>query len=188
MIGLKKICKWLFNYIKLLLLKIEYGKKIKIQFSGPSHPPYVSWKTKIVIDRNVCLVLKNGTYISSYCQILLSKGAKIQLGRNVYIGEFSRLVSRNVIVIGKNTLLANNVSIYDHDHRFENVNKTIAEQGFIEGSIKIGENCWLGTNVVVLKDTSINKNSIVGANAVINGINKISGVYVGIPAKLKKEL
>lgn len=51
MIGLKKICKWLFNYIKLLLLKIEYGKKIKIQFSGPSHPPYVSWKTKIVIDR-----------------------------------------------------------------------------------------------------------------------------------------
>lgn len=188
MIKIRKVSKWIFNYIKLLLLKIEYGRKIKIQFNGPSHPPYVAWKTKIVINKNAQLVLKNGSYISSYCQILISKNAQIKLGKNVYIGEFSRLVSRKQISIGDNTLLANNVSIYDHDHRFGNPDKTIADQGFMNGNVEIENNCWLGTNVVVLKNTVINKNSVVGANAVINGINKISGVYVGIPAKLKKEL
>lgn len=40
----------------------------------------------------------------------------------------------------------------------------------------------------MLRNTTIPKNSIVGANAVISGSNTVSGVYVGLPAKLKKKL
>lgn len=118
----------------------------------------------------------------------MSKDANIQINDNVYIGEFSRVVCRNKIILGANTLLANNVSVYDHDHCFGDMCKSIANQGFISGDIKIGDNCWLGTNVVVLRNTIIPKNSIVGANAVISGSNTVSGVYVGLPAKLKKKL
>ena len=185
---IKKVFKWSFNYIRLLLLKLEYGKRIKFGINGLSHPPYIAWKAKINVDKGAQLVLKNGSYISSYCQILLSKDANVQINNGVYIGEFSRVVCRNKIILGKNSLLANNVSIYDHDHCFGDLYKPIADQGFISGDIKVGDNCWLGTNVVVLRNTTIQKNSIVGANAVISGSNTVSGVYVGRQAKLKKKL
>lgn len=59
---IKKIFKWSFNYVRLLLLKLEYGKRVKFDINGSSHPPYIAWKAKINIDKSAQLVLKNGVY------------------------------------------------------------------------------------------------------------------------------
>ena len=35
--------------------------------------------------------------------------------------------------------------------------------------VKIGDNCWIGSNVVILPGTIIGSNSIIGAGSVISG-------------------
>lgn len=89
-------------------------------------------------------------------------------------------------MIQENTLIADNVSLYDHDHRFLDKKTPIAEQGFCASSIYIGRNCWLATNVVVLKGVNITDHVIVGANAVVTKSLDRAGVYGGIPARFIK--
>lgn len=189
--NIRKILKWAFNYFRLFFLKIRFGKRIIIRLKddeGMQHPPYIAWTAKIMIDSRSKLVLEPAVYVSSYCQIKSLSGSSIYLNSNVYIGDYSRIIARKSITIGNYTLLANNVSIYDHDHIFSNINFHISDQGFNSSKIFIGSDCWLATNVVVLKGTNITDHVVVGANAVINKSIDKMGVYGGIPAKLIKKM
>lgn len=75
------------------------------------------------------------------------------------------------IEIGENTLFGEGVKLYDHNHEYSS--EKVERQKFKKAPIKIGKNCWLGSNVVVLKGVTIGDNSIVGANVT---------VYKDIPA------
>lgn len=40
---------------------------------------------------------------------------------------------------------------------------------FKAATITIGKNCWIGTNVVILKGTTIGDNCVIGAGCVVSG-------------------
>ncbi len=48
-----------------------------------------------------------------------------------------------------------------------NSDKLIQQQGYSLGKIIFGNNCWIGSNVVILKDVTIGNNVVIGANCVI---------------------
>lgn len=58
--------------------------------------------------------------------------------------------------------------MYDHNHRFRDLNKPIKEQGFSDGEVIIGKHCWIGSNVVLLKGTHIGDNCVIGAGCVVD--------------------
>lgn len=183
-----KIFKWSFNYIRLFFLKLVYGSRIKFQIKMKEHSPYISWKSKIGISPQGQIIFKSGVYISPYTQVQALDSAKIILEENCYVGDYSRIVAKKYVKIYKNCLLANNVSVYDHDHRFDNLDKKIEEQGYSVGDVVIEKDCWLATNSVILKNTFIPEHSVVGANSVVSGHLKKNGVYAGAPATLKRIL
>ncbi|WP_353322104.1 acyltransferase [Apilactobacillus apinorum] len=74
----------------------------------------------------------------------------------------------NRIEIGSNTIFGENVKIYDHNHRFNLKNKNISDQGFSNGTVKIGNNCWIGSNTTILKGSEIGDNVVIGAGMVID--------------------
>lgn len=88
----------------------------------------------------------------------------------------------NGIIIGDNTIFAPGVKIISANHNKQDFNKhdkTIP--------VVIGNNCWLGTNVVVLPGVELGDNVIVAAGSVVHksfGSNLIIG---GVPAKIIKE-
>ncbi|WP_218841530.1 DapH/DapD/GlmU-related protein [Winogradskyella undariae] len=43
----------------------------------------------------------------------------------------------------------------------------IKNQPYSIGSVEIGDNCWIGSNVVILKNVNIGDNCIIGANCVV---------------------
>ena len=45
----------------------------------------------------------------------------------------------------------------------------IKSQGFSEGKVKIGNDCWIGTGVIILKNTTIGDGCIIGAGIVVSG-------------------
>lgn len=99
----------------------------------------------------------------------------------------------NIICAG--SIITTNVFMGDFNH--VNLNTTIGHDTSIKnfctfspgcnisGCVQIGNQCFFGTNSTVLENLKIIDNSIVGANALITKDLEKSGIYVGIPAKLR---
>ena len=91
-------------------------------------------------------------------------GARLQ---NYALQEFLKKTFNADVKTIKSCLLYTSVKIYDNNHRFNNFNMNIKEQGFSIGEIKIGKNCWLANNVIVLKGAEIGDNVVIGAGCII---------------------
>lgn len=122
--------------------KLIYGKKIKM---GKS----ITWRRKM--------------------SIMISSEGLLLIGSNCFFNNNCSLNCNSKIIIGDNCIFGECVKIYDHNHRFSDKNKLIKDQGFSNGSIIIGKNCWIGSNVVILKDSKIGDNCVIGAGCVIKG-------------------
>jgi acetyltransferase-like isoleucine patch superfamily enzyme len=129
---------------------------------------------KVTVGRGC--VLDRGMSIE--CRGTLTIGAGTIAGHHCTIGVVDR------VEIGENCLIAEMVSIRDHDHRFENPDVPIRRQGFVSAPVIIGKNVWLGAKVTVLKGVRIGDNCIIGANAVVTKDIPANAVAVGVPAKV----
>jgi acetyltransferase-like isoleucine patch superfamily enzyme len=82
-------------------------------------------------------------------------------------------------------MLANNCFVSDADHRFDDPERPITWQGFTtKGPTRIGDNCWLGANVVVTSGVTIGERSVIGANAVVTHDIPPWSVAAGAPARV----
>jgi acetyltransferase-like isoleucine patch superfamily enzyme len=108
--------------------------------------------------------------LRNYISIWVGKNAVLKIGNNVFINNYCSINCLKEIEIGENTLFGEGVKIYDHNHQYlyENDQLTVSSKEFSLDAIKIGKNCWLGSNVVVLKGVTIGDNSIIGAGCVIH--------------------
>ena len=92
-----------------------------------------------------------------------------------------------MIEIGDRTTISSNTILLTHDYSLTNALRAVGEQlptdvGVIR-PISIGNNCFIGMNVVVLPGTVVEDNVIVGAGSVIRGHLESNSVYIGNPAK-----
>ena len=87
----------------------------------------------------------------------------------------------NGIVIGDGTIFGPGVKIISANHDFEDLNKWKQAE-----PIRIGKNCWIGANAVILQGVQLGDNVIVGAGAVVNKNFESNSRIAGVPAKLLK--
>ncbi|MBP7507589.1 MAG: acyltransferase [Prolixibacteraceae bacterium] len=139
----------------------------------------------IHVTKAGALIIKQHVKINDHVQIK-SEGELI-IGEKTLVGRFSVIACRKRLKIGKNCLIAESVSIRDHDHLFEDKEKMINQQGYVEKDIEIGDNVWIGAKVTILKGVTIGENSIIGANAVVSKSIPRDSIAVGIPAKVIKK-
>ncbi len=103
------------------------------------------------------------------------------------IGRFAHLVAIKDVYIGENVLIADKVYISDNLHSFEDVESSIIEQEiFFKGSVRIGENSWIGENVSII-GVKIGKHCVIGANSLVNSDIPDYSIAVGSPAKVVKK-
>lgn len=111
-----------------------------------------------------------------------SKGPSIRISDNVFIGSGCEFNIRKSIEIGSDALIASGCRFIDHDHGFL-AGQLIRKQHGIEQSIKLGEDVWLGCNVIVLKGVEIERGAIVAAGSVVTKSIPSMEIWAGIPAK-----
>lgn len=104
-----------------------------------------------------------------YCSIMMYDRARLEIGSNVFFNNYSSINCLGVIKIGDNCLFGEGVKFYDHNHEyvFQDNALFVEKDKFNIGSIQIGKNCWIGSNVTILKDVVIGDNVIIGANNLI---------------------
>lgn len=140
---------------------------------------YVKVKKGVIIYKNSRI-----QGISSYVGIpytpliILNEGVSIQ--QNCHITCAKR------IEVGSNTSIAANVTITDIDHPYYNINIPIEKQPLEVKSVKIGSDCKIYNNVVILKGTNIGNHCVIGANSVVKGTFHDNSIIVGIPARIVK--
>jgi carbonic anhydrase/acetyltransferase-like protein (isoleucine patch superfamily) len=88
------------------------------------------------------------------------------------------------VEIGRNALLSPGVQIISGNHVFDRVDVPIRDQGTAYGKVNIGDDCWLGTSVIVLPGVTIGRGSVVGAGAVVTSDLPDFSIALGIPARV----
>jgi acetyltransferase-like isoleucine patch superfamily enzyme len=62
-------------------------------------------------------------------------------------------------------------------------------QGFTtKGPTRIGDNCWLGANVVVTGGVSIGERCVIGANSVVTKDVEPFSIAAGVPAQVLRKI
>lgn len=170
-----KILFFRYLYLGLGPIKFQYiGNKVVFDGSIRTAYPF----SKIYIG--------SSTMIGRRCYFLTNSGGKIWIGENTLINDDCYITSCFGILIGKNVLIGEKVSLRDYDHRFSRTDVPINSQGIVGSSIKIGDDVWLGKGVVVTKGVTIGQGCIIGANSVVTRSIPPYSIAVGAPARVIK--
>jgi acetyltransferase-like isoleucine patch superfamily enzyme len=86
------------------------------------------------------------------------------------------------IQIGNDCLIASGCRFVDHNHGM-NLGNVMREQKSSGSAITLGDDVWLGCNVVVLSGVHIGNGAIVAAGAVVTKSILPYEIWGGVPAK-----
>ena len=113
-------------------------------------------------------------------------GAKI--GEGCYIASISMLGSEPYLVeIGDGTCITGfSTKILTHDgsaSRLSYMGLTPNKYDYF-GKVKIGKNCFIGFNSIIMKNVCIGDNCIIGAGSVVTKSIPANSVACGVPARV----
>jgi len=102
------------------------------------------------------------------------------------IGDVNGLYvqAENGIFIGQNLRIASGVKLISSNHDLNDYDVSTGASPIV-----IGDDCWLGANVVILPGVELGSHTVVAAGAVVNKSFPTGGVLLaGVPAEVKKHL
>lgn len=108
----------------------------------------------------------------------------LEVGRGTIFGHHCTVAALESIIIGEDCLIAEMVSIRDHNHRFARFDVPYRDQGMEVAPVRIGRNVWLAAKVTVAAGVTIGDNTVVGANAVVTRDLPANAVAAGVPARI----
>src|SRR5690554_73856 len=118
----------------------------------------------------------------------VKKGAEIS--PNATLGDHSELGTRCMIQanvhIGNNVIMGPDVKIYSRNHKFDRLDVPIQAQGKNYYETYIGNDVWLGANVIVTAGCKVGNHVIVAAGAVVTKDVPDFAIVGGVPAKVLK--
>lgn len=107
----------------------------------------------------------------------------ILIGHRNFIGTGVEFNVRDRVEIQNDCLIASGCKFVDHDHGYANTQIPMRVQPDHSSPIVIGDDVWLGYQVVVLKGVTIGAGAIVAAGAVVTHSIPPFEIWGGIPAK-----
>ena len=172
--------------------------------------PYKAWMDGLSEERDLC---KSKVYAINHLpperrdelpallkDLLGGTGENIMIeppfhcdyGWNITVGEWFfanynlTILDVGKVTIGDNVQIAPNVSLYTAGHP---IHPDSRNSGYEYGiPITIGNNVWLGGNVVVLPGVTIGDNAVIGAGSVVTKDIPANMLAAGNPCKVIREI
>jgi acetyltransferase-like isoleucine patch superfamily enzyme len=116
---------------------------------------------------------------------LTSDTGRITIGGGTFLNLNVMVAAAERVEIGEHCMLANGCLVTDADHRFDDPDKPVPWQGFTSrGPTVLGDNVWLGANVVVTSGVRIGRRCVIGANSVVTKDIPAFSIAAGAPARV----
>jgi acetyltransferase-like isoleucine patch superfamily enzyme len=118
--------------------------------------------------------------------VSIAHGERISIGPRTHVNARAHLwagPSTGRIAIGADCLLAPGVFVTASDYG-TGADARILDQARRERDVRIGDDCWLGTGVVVTAGVDIGDGCVVGAGAVVTRSLPPGSIAVGVPARV----
>lgn len=109
-------------------------------------------------------------YLSNKTQIQIP--ARTKIGEGFYIGHLGRVIIHPDAVLGKNVNIATGVTI------------GMENRGERKGVPTISDNCWIGTNAVVVGNVKIGSDVLIAPLAYVNFDVPDHSIVVGNPGRI----
>ena len=111
---------------------------------------------------------------------------------DVIIGNYTRIGLHNTIIgpvtIGHHVNLAQGITVTALNHKFENPDIRIDEQGVSTKPVVIGNDIWVGANAIILPGVTIGDHSVIAAGAIVTKDVPPHSLVAGVPAKIIKQI
>lgn len=124
---------------------------------------------------------------------LIGNKETLFIGENCEFGDMTHIVAHEKVEIGSNVLVASKCFISDTDHgNYKGINqsspKTAPNQRqLVTSPVKIGNNVWIGENVVILAGAEIGDGCVIGANSVVKKKIPAYTIAFGSPMRIMKQ-
>ncbi|MBP1918025.1 sugar O-acetyltransferase [Youngiibacter multivorans] len=129
---------------------------------------------------------KTGRQLFIEAPFLCDYGNNIEVGENFYANFNLVILDVAKVIIGNNVMIAPNVAIYTAGHP---VHPESRNSGYEYGiPITIGNNVWIGGNVVINPGVRIGDNVIIGAGSVVTKDIPDNMIAVGNPCRPVREI
>lgn len=118
-----------------------------------------------------------GTSVYDSCCIF----GNVKVGKNTWIGPFTILDGSGGLEIGNNCSISAGVQIYSHDSVQWAISGGVEKYEY--APTKIGNNCYIGPNVIISRGVEVGDGSIIGANSFVNTSFPAGSKIGGSPAR-----
>jgi len=113
-------------------------------------------------------------------------GKNIEVGENFFANYNCIMLDVGKIIIGKNVMFAPNVAVYTAGHP---IHPDSRNSGYEYGiGVTIGDNVWIGGNVVINPGVNIGNNVVIGSGSVVTKDIPDNMIAVGNPCKVIREI
>ena len=161
---IEKIIRGMLNYLRALSIKIKCGNKVEIY---PIQPMRI--KSQLMIQSNVKKVKIGRNFkLETDAKLRVLNGGELTIGDNCFINCGSYITVMGETNIGNGCMIGPNVMIFDHDHDYK-CSGGISSGKSVLGSIKIGNNVWIGAGSIILRGACIGDNAVIAAGSVVKG-------------------
>jgi acetyltransferase-like isoleucine patch superfamily enzyme len=142
------------------------------------------------LDGGDGVTINNGTFFQRgvwlYCCGIDGVKASLSIGKSCVFGYNNHITCVEKVTIGDFVLTANNVYISDNAHGYKDIHTPVINQPVeFTGEVEIGAGSWIGENACII-GVKVGKNCVIGANAVVLTDIPDYSVAVGIPAVVIK--
>ncbi|MBR5372515.1 MAG: acyltransferase [Oscillospiraceae bacterium] len=164
--------------MRAVVYKLSFGKIGFRSYIGK--PLYIEGRQRIAVGSRTRIF--PGMRVEA-----IGKG-RVIIGSNTVIEQRAHIISMDDdLVIGNDVTIGPNVFITNVNHKYEDVSKSVMDQGHVIRKTKIGDGCFIGYGAAIQAGTVLGKHCIVGSNSVVKGVFPDYCVIVGCPGRIIKK-
>ena len=152
-----------YNLLRIGLGHLRYGKQFGV------HPlQRISMQCRIKLFGGGQLSIGRNTELAAGCDLQVHDKGTLSIGTGTYMNRYCMVSAHCNVSIGKRCMFGPGVKIFDNNHRFSARKGVSAALSC--GSIRIGDACWIASDVIILKGAQIGDRCVIGAGCIISGI------------------
>jgi acetyltransferase-like isoleucine patch superfamily enzyme len=167
---------WAMSALRVVVLKIRLRGRIEIGFDS-----HVGPRCQVHVGQGGLLRLRN-TNVNRDVTIDASPHAVVEVGPEGWLGPGSFIGAQQRVVLGPGSMIAEYVSIRDHDH-VHDAEHSMADWCYTADPVIIGADVWIAAKASIVPGVTIGDHAFVAANAVVTHDVKPGERVGGVPAR-----